>query len=286
MIVRRTTNPSAFLAKVSAAAAMFVAASAAHAGLVTIPASGLHDSPGVYTPGGFYTNTLGANIVTTGGENAANVGQADGRNDDGFMALDLGFNVSFFGQTYHSLFINNNGSVSFTDGVSKYVPTGLTGVDAPIISPFFDDVDTRNAASDVVYYNLSANQLVVTWNKVGYFDTHADATNNFQLVLRGDDYAVPNGEGQIGFFYQNMDWAVTNTSEVAAVGFGDGNGNGETIEGSLQPGMDHIVNNKYVWFDAKLDTVPPPSDVPEPSSLALIGLGLFGACMSARKKRK
>ena len=283
MIVSVKSKSRAMFAKVSATALLFVAASAAHASLVTIPAAGLKASPGVYTAGGYYTNALGPNIVTTGGVNAANVGQLNGRNDDGFQALSLGFNVTFFGQTYNSLFINNNGSVSFGSGVAAYIPTGPTGANAPIISPFFGDVDTRNPGSGVVHYNLQQDQLVVTWDKVGYYSSHADLTNSFQLVLRSDNYNPAVGEGVIGFFYQTMGWEKTDTSKFAAVGFGNGSGDGQTIAGSLDPKMNTVVQNKYIWFDAKLDTVP-PAGVPEPSVLALLAIGLLGAGLSARRK--
>jgi len=273
------------LAKSLAGAALFAAVGAAQASVVSIPNTTLQASPGKYTANGYYTNNLGANIVTTGGEHAANVGNADGRNDDGYMALDLGFNVTFFGQTYSSLFINNNGSVSFGDGVAEYRPNGVTGADAPIISPFFGDVDTRNPDSGVVHYNLAQNQLVVTWDNVGYYSAHGDKTNSFQLVLRGDGYVPVAGEGLIGFFYGNMGWDTTDTSKFAAVGFGNGTGDGQTIDGSLVPGVNNIVQNKYIWFDAKLDTVPPAA-VPEPSALALTMIGLLGAGLSARRKRK
>jgi len=280
------SKPMNHLIKALAGAALFTAFSAAQAGVVTIPNSNLKASPGKYTAGGYYTNDLGANIVTTGGGNAANVGQADGRNDDGYMALDLGFNVTFFGLTYNSLFINNNGNVSFGNGISAFVPTGVTGVNAPIISPFFGDADTTNAASGVVHYNLTADQLVVTWDNVGYFDGHGTPTDSFQLVLRSNSYVPVAGEGLIGFFYQTMGWETTDTSTRAAVGFGDGQGNAQTIEGSLLPNVKDVVQNKYVWFDAKLETVPPVNEVPEPSTVALTMVGLLGAGLSARRKRK
>lgn len=254
----------------------------AHAAIVTVPQSSLVASTG------YYTDNLGQNIVTTGGGNGANIGALDGRNDDGFQgAVALGFNYTLFGTTYNSVYINNNGSVSFGDGVPAYNPVGPTGLDAPIISPFFADVDTRNPASGVVHYQLDTpGQLVVTWDNVGAYDRRGDAFNSFQLVLRSDDFATPTGEGQIGFFYKTMDWQATDTgASLAAVGFGDGNGNGQVLEGSTSLlALNDVVENHHIWFDQNLVVVP-PGGVPEPSTWAMmiLGLGGVGAVMRRRK---
>lgn len=268
-----------FLASGVLASAMLVAfAAPASAATTIIPQSALVASTD------YYTNSLGAVSVTTGGGNASNVGDVSGRNDDGFRAVSLGFNVTLYGTTYNSLYINNNGNVSFTGGLSQYVPSGTTGANVPVISPWFGDVDTRGALSGVVHYQLDTpGQLVVTWDNVGSYSARDEALNSFQLVLRGDDFVTPAGEGKIGFFYKNMGWESTATSTVAAVGFGDGSGNGTVLEGSTQSGLNPVVANHHIWFDQNL--TPIPGGVPEPSTWAMMILG-FGVVGSAMRRRK
>ncbi|HQE40288.1 MAG TPA: PEP-CTERM sorting domain-containing protein [Zoogloea sp.] len=276
-----TFKSGALIAGTFAAAAFALEAQAA-----VVPQSALISSSS------YYTDDIGGNIVTTGGDNAANVGLSSGRNDDGFMALNLGFSVSFFGNTYTSLYINNNGNVSFNNGIAEYIPNGPTGAAAPIISVFFGDVDTRASASGVVHYRKDADQLIVTWDRVGYFFdgvARADKLNSFQLVLRGDNYLIPAGEGAIGFFYKNMGWGETRDSDLeplsaAAIGFGDGAGNSEVLEGSNTTSLFAAVSNKHIWFDPNLAPVPPVANaVPEPGLFGLMGLGLAGLAIGRRR---
>lgn len=249
---------------------------------VTIPSSALIPSTSLYT------NTYGDVVVTTGGGNAANVGLASGRNDDGFSGpIDLGFSLNFFGSTYTQFFINTNGNISFGSGISAYIPNGPAGATSPVISPFFADVDTRGATSGVVHLSQLADEDIVTWDSVGYYNSHSDKLDTFQLVLRSPGFAVPDGEGQIGFFYAGMGWDSTDTSTVAAVGFGDGAGNSVVLEGSTLPGTAALTQNHHIWFDLTDTGVPvtPPATtgVPEPGSVSLVLAGV-GALALGRKK--
>jgi hypothetical protein len=269
-----------------AAACAFALASciSAHAQLI-VPQTAL-------TPSGqYYTDIIGGGIgnvvVMTGGGNANGAGLPSGRNDDGFRGpINLGFTLNFFGTDYTQFFANNNGNISFGAGISAFVPTGLTGAASPVISPYFADVDTRGALSDVLHLrNDIANEIILTWNNVGYFDSHDDKLDSFQLVVRGPGYAIPAGEGAIGFFYKNMPWIATDTSVTAAVGFGNGSGSFEALEGSNTGTINAALANHYIWFDQNLVVVPPVDAVPEPETYALMLAGLGVMVGVARRRR-
>ena len=73
-------------------------------------------------------------------------------NDDGSTgAVDLPFALNFFGTDVNTLYVNNNGNVTFDSPLATYTPFDLTGTTGrPIIAPFFADIDTRDSGSDVV----------------------------------------------------------------------------------------------------------------------------------------
>jgi hypothetical protein len=257
------------------------------AGTITIPDSALTPTTSLYT------NSFGSVVVMTGGGNANGAGDSTGRNDDGFSGpISLGFTLDFFGTNYTQFWINNNGNISFGDGISAFTPDGPTGAAEPIISPFFADVDTRNSDSGVVMLNTSIpNEIIVTWPGVGYFDANADKLDTFQLVVRGPNFAIPPGQGQIGFFWTTMQWETGDASggtggfggTPAAVGFGDGLGNGQILQGSTTNGISGIVNDESLWFNLNDTGVPVTvSATPEPSSLALILTGVAGVMLLRR----
>jgi hypothetical protein len=282
------------LLKFLAATILAVGSWSACAAVVTVSQSALVSSNNYYTD--LIGGGIGNPLTMTGGGNVANVGGQ--RNDDGYSGpIPLGFTLNFFGNLYTQFWANNNGNISFNNGISNYTPTSPQGVTAPIISPFFADVDTRNTASGLMYLrNDIPNEIIVTWDQVGYYNNHADKLNSFQLVLRGPDYSIPAGEGRIGFFYKTMQWETGGASggslgfggTPAAVGFGDGAGNGEILEGSIQAGISQAVSNHHIWFDQSANPAPVPNSVvPVPAAVWLFGSGLAGLLgLASRRKRK
>lgn len=142
------------------------------------------------------------------------------RNDDGSSAsIPLGFNFCFYGTTYNSLFINNNGNVSFGSSYSTFSSNSFPDPSFVMIAPFWGDVDTRGAASGLVYFKKTATSLIVKWNNVGYYSSMTDKLNDFQLILTdGTDPMLPNGNN-IAFCYGDMQW-TTGSASSGVGGFG------------------------------------------------------------------
>lgn len=142
------------------------------------------------------------------------------RNDDGSSAsMPLGFNFCFYGATYSSCFINNNGNISFGSSYSSFSSNPFPDPNFVMVAPFWGDVDTRNNASGLVYFKKTATALIVKWSNVGYYSSMADKVNDFQLIITdGSDPLLPNGNN-IAFCYGDMQWTTGSASQGVG-GFG------------------------------------------------------------------
>jgi hypothetical protein len=82
----------------------------------------------------------------------------------------------------------------------------------------------------VVYYDLDAENhvMTITWDDVGYFGSHSDHLNAFQLQLIG----LGDGDFDIVFRYEDINWTTGDASEgsgglggdVARAGYSAGDG--------------------------------------------------------------
>lgn len=141
------------------------------------------------------------------------------RNDDSYSsAIDITSifedGIEIGNQTFTTLYVNNNGNVTFGSPLSTYTPGvigGTTGLN--IIAPYWADVDTRADVPNVndgVFWDFkdTRDSVVITWNRVGYYSQHIDKLDTFQLELR--DRGAGNVE--IIFRYNSVNWTTGDAS--------------------------------------------------------------------------
>lgn len=161
-------------------------------------------------------------------------------NDDASSAaIQLPFTFCYYGDTVSSIFINNNGNISFNSSYSAFTATGFPSSAFNMIAPFWADVDTRGTGGQAYYdsltgqwvtppnagplgrvrYKITPTALIVKWDSVGYFPMMGDKRNSFQLIITdGNDALVPGGNN-VAFCYSDMQW-TTGSASGGANGFG------------------------------------------------------------------
>jgi len=238
-----------------------------------------------------------------------------GPTDDGSsgtVALGIGgaSGIDFLGTAATSVFVNNNGNVTFGSALGGFIPNGLSvGMGVPIIAPYFADVDTTGPGSGVVTYgNLMIGghaAFAVDWLNVGYFPEQTDKTNSFQLLLidRSDTGA---GNFDFEFNYDRIQWEAGSLDGgldglggiSAAAGYSDGFGvsyqlagslvNGAFIDGGQDALVSHSLGGSGVPgrydFQVRNGDVTIPTPVPEPGTVSLVLLAAVGWLVLKQKQ--
>lgn len=236
-----------------------------------------------------------------------------GPNDDNSVGpVAIGFTVDFYGQVFTSLYVNNNGNITFGGGLGDFTPFDLTSTQSHIIAPFFGDVDTRSDPSLPVTYGTGVfggrAAFGVNWLDVAYFQ-QTDKFNSFQLLLV-DRSDTGEGNFDIVFNYDKIQWETGSASggsdglggSSARVGYSNGTGaagtfyelpgsavNGAFLDSNLTTGLIHnslgsLVDGRYI-FSARNGTITPQPVVPEPASLVMSGLATLAGLSVAWRRR-
>jgi hypothetical protein len=169
------------------------------------------------------------------------------RNDDGSsQAVPLPFSPNFFGDTYNQLWVNNNGNVTFDGPLSTFTPDPILDTNQVIIAPFWADVDTRGTASSLVTYGSAVYgdrpAFCANWVNVGYYASHTDKLNSFQLLLveRSD---IGAGDFDIVMNYDRVQWET-----------GDASGGTGGLGGdSARMGYSNGVDEAFEWPGSDVD---------------------------------
>ncbi|MBI3239214.1 MAG: hypothetical protein HYZ43_10300 [Flavobacteriia bacterium] len=172
-------------------------------------------------------------------------------NDDGSSAsIPIPFNFCLYGQTYNSIYINNNGNVTFTGPMATFSANAFPSAGDGIVAPFWGDVDTRNGFGQVLY-KITPTAVYINWVDVGYYAIHGDLRNTFQLTITdGADPVIESGN--VAFCYKDMQW-TTGDASGGSGGFGGtpataGANKGDNISFFLISRFDHAGSD----FDGAL----------------------------------
>nr|XP_056702372.1 sushi, nidogen and EGF-like domain-containing protein 1 [Euleptes europaea] len=196
--------------------------------------------------------------------------------DDGASPqIPISENFYFFAQRFQSLYVNNNGVVSFDNPVSQYTPDPFPLTDGrAFVAPFWADVDNR-ITGDVYYRQSQEEQLlqrvtadinvyfpretfaatwvfVATWDRVAFYGSLSSKVNTFQAVL------TTNGElSFIMLHYKDIQWTSGKASggdaftglggTPAQAGFNNGDAkNYFNIPGSWTPSIINVSSTSNV----------------------------------------
>lgn len=171
----------------------------------------------------------------------------DGNDDYSTLLIQIPFAFTFYGTEFTSIYINNNGNITFGSASGVYTPTGFPYNNYPMLAPFWADVDTRPVNSGKVYYHIDTNRVIVIWDNVGYYNSQSDKLNRFELIITNASDSLIGLGNNVAFSYSDMQW-TTGSASNGVNGFGGtpatvGVNKGDGINYSLIGRFDHEGND-------------------------------------------
>ncbi|MCU0794438.1 MAG: hypothetical protein MUF31_00735 [Akkermansiaceae bacterium] len=184
--------------------------------------------------------------------------------DSGSEEATIGFPINFANQTWNTVWVNNNGNITFNDFYNRWTPLPIASTETAMIAPFWADVDTRNPPPSrpspwTVRYGQGtvegALAFGVNWADVGYFLGKTDKLNTFQLVLIDRSAGNSAGDFDIEFNYNQIGWNEGDHSNTLDDGYGNGRAARALITDKLGTSME--VRGSGVNFDFLDEVINP-----------------------------
>ncbi|XP_077312589.1 uncharacterized protein LOC143933542 isoform X4 [Lithobates pipiens] len=211
------------------------------------------------------------------------------KSDDGGSLINSSRDIPLFGRLYSSLYVNNNGLLSFQSPISEYTPQALPVTsENPFLAIFWSDVDNRlegdvyyrqstdpsllsRATSDVrtYFYNVEFTAqwvFIATWHQVPYLGSKTSRVNTFQAVLSTD-----GNQTFLLYNYKDIQWPSIQMNRfnqygpLTMAGLNSGRSTGYyTLPGSFSSNIaDRLFRgniNLYGRWAFRVDT-PHPEDI-------------------------
>lgn len=195
----------------------------------------------------------------SGGSGGPGVAPTYANDDWSTLGIKLPFNFCLYGKsvgvTGDSLYINNNGNISFGAPYSTFTADSFPNRSYVMIAPFWGDVETTNPGSGFVYYQLTSTHLIVQWDSVDCYQSFGSSAanvnlkNTFQLIITDGTDPILSPGTNVGFCYGDMQWTTGDASGGSGTGFGGfpatvGINNGDSVN-YLQISLFNLPGNVY-----------------------------------------
>lgn len=208
---------------------------------------------------GYHGATIGANLRTTDGSNVLTLG------DEAVDSFVLPFAFTFYGKTYaagQEGWVSTNGLLGFDMGNKDSHCCSMQS-EAPLYSIQAGWFDLDAAVYMGIQGGAGKRELVFTWSGSEY---NSGADNLFQAILHEGSNDI---EFQVGVLN-----ALNHDATVGGIRGGEDS-----------TGLDFIHVSTAKLQDTGLLISAPENKVPEPASLALLGLGLAGVAAVSRRAK-
>ncbi|MCC6700484.1 MAG: gliding motility-associated C-terminal domain-containing protein [Fluviicola sp.] len=161
--------------------------------------------------------------------------------DDGWATASpftLPFSFCFYGNNYNQVWMNNNGNISFNNGISAFSSSAFPSVGNTMIAAFWGDFYLTNGGT--MHATITPTAAIFNWVSMGYYSNQNDKVNTCQIVItNGLDPLVI--EGNTAIHFADMQW----TTGSASSGVGGFLGTPATVGANSGNGTDFIQIGRF-----------------------------------------